>query len=230
MWQHSEQHRPAVRCLHVPLLQPREQNQDTDDYLKPFFNYLSSFLLPQLLVCFMSLSHRQTLELSISFKMWESQVARVLSHSPEPHGHTWQCGISSNSCHTDSIKCYLKASWLFIVLFMDCKIPTPHQAQKMRNAVGVRLENVLPLNIFCEKRRKKNLLSDSITASLRRKGNSTPLYGWVRTGTGYPERFWNLPPWRSPKATWTWSWATGSGCPCLSWGLDQMASRSSFQP
>lgn len=46
LWQCSEQQRPAVRGLHRPLLQLREEKRAKDHYLKYNFCHLSSPLLP----------------------------------------------------------------------------------------------------------------------------------------------------------------------------------------
>lgn len=44
-----------------------------------------------------------------------------------------------------------------------------------------------------------------------------------------PQKFWHLPPWGYLKTIWTWSWAACCRCPCLSTGLDKMASRDPCQ-
>jgi len=50
-------------------------------------------------------------------------------------------------------------------------------------------------------------------------GHTFLLWGWLRTGAGFPERLWSLHPWRYSKAVWTRSGTTGSRWPCLSQGV-----------
>lgn len=66
--------------------------------------------------------------------------------------------------------------------------------------------------------------------SLWTPANTFSLLRGLSSGTGCQEKLWSLPAWRSSKATWTWSWSTCFGCPCLSKGLDQMASKGPIQP
>lgn len=49
------------------------------------------------------------------------------------------------------------------------------------------------------------------------------------SGTGWPGRLWNLPPWRYSKTIWTRCWAAGSPWPCLNRGLDKTTFTGPFQ-
>lgn len=83
-------------------------------------------------------------------------MVAALSTSPEPWGHSLVFSVILVS--------HLQSRLVFvIILFTDCKIPTPHHTQKMRNAVRVRLEGILPLNIYFGKEKPPQLLKNNFT-------------------------------------------------------------------
>lgn len=44
-------------------------------------------------------------------------------------------------------------------------------------------------------------------------------WGWLSTGTVYPERLWSFLPWKYSKATWTQCWVVSCMGSCLSGGI-----------